>query len=197
MIAVAVICFVTEARRKRVRESMGARVRRSRTPYPRAKTVRPLVRTSTARPGSPSATSPLRRADVTASRSMAGAAPAKRRRARASTDSSMPMRLGDPEAPRRLTLRVELDDHRRLAPHDPRIVARLDDEDARRAVLEPAAVRVFAADVALGEEAEVGMHAVGSADDGLHVRRPAEARRIDRALHAAVSGPDDIEGDAA
>ncbi|HYU41497.1 MAG TPA: hypothetical protein VEQ84_05060 [Vicinamibacteria bacterium] len=109
----------------------------------------------------------------------------------------MPMHLGDAEAPRRLTLGIELDDDRRLAPHDPRIVARLDDEDSRRAELEFAAVRVFAANVALGEEAEVRMHAVGSADDGLHVRRPAEARRVDRALHAAVSGPDDIEGDAA
>src|SRR6266545_987602 len=86
MIAAAVICFVTEASRKRVRGSIGVRVRRSRTPYPRWRTVRPSLRTSTARPGWPSATSPFRSADVAASRSTAGVEPAaKRRRARAST----------------------------------------------------------------------------------------------------------------
>src|SRR5439155_20624340 len=88
MIAAAVICFVTEARRKRVRGSIGARVRSSRTPYPRSKTVRPFLRTSTAKPGSPSATKPFKSADVAASRSMAGAAPAKRRRTRASMRGS-------------------------------------------------------------------------------------------------------------
>ena len=58
------------------------------------------------------------------------------------------MHLGQPEAPRRLTLGVELDDHRRRAPHHPRIVTRLDDEDARRGEVEAAAVRIFAANVA-------------------------------------------------
>src|SRR2546426_6932762 len=85
MIAAAVICLVTEASRKRVRASISLRVRRSRTPYSRSRTVRPLLRTSTARPGWPSATSPFRSADVAASRSTAVAEPAKTRSARAST----------------------------------------------------------------------------------------------------------------
>src|SRR5271157_2066039 len=51
MIQVAVNCLVNEASRKFVFASMGWRVRRSVTPYPRRKTGRPLWTTSTAAPG--------------------------------------------------------------------------------------------------------------------------------------------------
>src|SRR5271166_284623 len=47
----AVNCLVNEARRKFVSASIGRRVRRSLTPYPRRKTGRPLRTTSTAAPG--------------------------------------------------------------------------------------------------------------------------------------------------
>ncbi len=63
----AVNCFVTEARRRLVSGSMRSRDRRSRTPYPRAKTVFPSFRTSTATPGSSGRTCCPIKASVTAS----------------------------------------------------------------------------------------------------------------------------------
>ena len=63
-----------------MRGSIGPRVRRSRTPIARAPAPSGRsCRTSTARPGSPSATSPFRSADVAASRPTAVAEPARRR----------------------------------------------------------------------------------------------------------------------
>src|ERR1700680_4080864 len=51
MMEAAVNCLVNEARRKFVFASMGRRVRRSVTPYPRQKTGCPLRTTRTAAPG--------------------------------------------------------------------------------------------------------------------------------------------------
>src|SRR6266567_7827895 len=51
MIAVAVNCLVNDARRKFVLASMGCRVRRSVTPYPRRKTGLPSRTTRIAAPG--------------------------------------------------------------------------------------------------------------------------------------------------
>ena len=77
------------------------------------------------------------------------------------------MPLRQPEPLRRLAFGVELDHHRRLAPDHPGVVAGLDDEDARGRELEPAAVRVFALDVPLGQEADVGVLAVLGAAAGV------------------------------
>src|SRR5580658_8277732 len=51
MMQAAVNCSVNDARRKLVFASMGCRVRRSVTPYPRRNTGRPLRTTRTAAPG--------------------------------------------------------------------------------------------------------------------------------------------------
>src|SRR6516165_9283569 len=51
MMAMAVNCLVKEASRKLVAASIFASERKSRTPYPRWKMVRPSWRTSTASPG--------------------------------------------------------------------------------------------------------------------------------------------------
>src|ERR1700740_365588 len=51
MMAMAVNCLVKEAKRKFARTSIFVFVHRSRTPYPRSKTVLPFCRTNAARPG--------------------------------------------------------------------------------------------------------------------------------------------------
>src|SRR5574340_1774090 len=78
MIAVAVNCLVTEARRKSVRASMGRRERRSRKPYPREKTVLQRRRTMAASPGASGRTNPSRTATARAT-SIASASLAERR----------------------------------------------------------------------------------------------------------------------
>src|SRR6266571_2550545 len=107
------------------------------------------------------------------------------------------VRRGQPEAGRRLSLVVELDHDRRLLADDPGVVPRLDHDHARRHEVERAAVGVLAADLPAREEAHVRVHAAGRADDRLHVLRPVEAGRVDRALHTAAAGPDDVERHAA
>jgi hypothetical protein len=107
------------------------------------------------------------------------------------------VRLRQAQAARRLALVIELDHHGRLVSDHPRVVARLDDDHAGRDEVEGALVRVFAADMAAREKAHVGVHAVRRADDRLHVLGPTEARRVDRPFHPAVSGPGDVELDAA
>jgi hypothetical protein len=76
-------------------------------------------------------------------------------------------------------------------------VARLDRHDLRCDVVERTAVPVLALDVPAREEADVRVHAEVGSHGGLHVRRPAEAGRIDRPLHAPVSGADDVHRGAA
>src|SRR6266571_2954906 len=59
------------------------------------------------------------------------------------------------------------------------------------------AIPTRTADLPAREEAHVRVHAAGRADDRLHVLRPVEAGRVDRALHPAAAGPDDVERHAA
>ena len=117
------------------------------------------------------------------------------------TENSQPVlmvvRLRESETARRRGFGVELDQHRRLVTHDPRVVSRFHDDHLRCDELEGAAVSIRTLDVAAGQEADVRMHAEGRADERLQVRGPAEARRIDEALHAAVRSPDAVDGDAA
>src|ERR687891_2688614 len=97
------------------------------------------------------------------------------------------------EAPRGALLRVELDEHGGLVAHHPRVVPRLDRDHLRRDVLERAAVAVRTLDVALGEEADVRVHAEPAVDRWPHVRRPAKAGWIDGALHPSAADADDVD----
>ena len=105
----------------------------------------------------------------------------------------MRMFFREPEAARGAFLGVELDENRLLVPDHPRVVAGLEHDDLGRDVFEPAAVVVFALDVSAGEKADVRVHAKLGAGDRLHVCRPAEPGRIDRALDASVSRPDGVD----
>ena len=63
--------------------------------------------------------------------------------------------------------------------------------------VERAPVLVLALDAAAGEEADVGVHAPLAPHRRAHVRRPAEAGRVDGPLHAAVPDLDDLDDDTA
>ena len=103
------------------------------------------------------------------------------------------MLLGEAEAARGALLRVELDEHSGLVTDDPCVVPGLDGDDLRRHVLERAAVGVLPGDVAAGEEAHVRVHAELGLDVRAHVGRPAEARRVDDALHPPVARARDVD----
>ena len=109
----------------------------------------------------------------------------------------MTVRVGQTEAARRLGLGVELKEHGRLLPDDPRIVSGLENDDRRGREVEGAAVRIGSLDVAAGQEADVCVPALGSADDGFHVGGPAKPRRVDDASHPHVAGTHDVDLDAA
>src|SRR5439155_3772458 len=111
----------------------------------------------------------------------------------ARSSRSVPVLLRKAEAARRSLLGVELDQHGLLVADDPGVVTRLDRDHLRRRVVEGTAVGVLAGDVAAGEEADVGVHAELGADARFHVRRPAEARRVDGSLQAAVPDGDEVD----
>src|SRR5215207_5429958 len=100
---------------------------------------------------------------------------------------------GEAEATCRAFLPVELDEDGRLVADDPGVVAGLDRDHLRCHVVELAAVCVFAADVAAGEEAHVSVHAEVGLDVLGHVGRPAKAGRIDGALDASVRRSDGVD----
>src|SRR5712691_6898312 len=98
---------------------------------------------------------------------------------------------------RRGGFRVELDQHRSLLPHHPRVMAWFHHHHVRRDKFKGAAIRIRALDVAAGQEADVHMYAQRRPDERLQVRGPAEARRIDETLDTAVRCLDAVDGDAA
>ena len=107
------------------------------------------------------------------------------------------MLFGEPEAARGALLGVELDENRFLVPDDPRVVTGLQHDDLGRDVFERAAVVVLTLNVSARQEADVRVHAVVRAGNRLHVRRPAESRRIHRALDASVGRTDRVDLGAA
>ena len=107
------------------------------------------------------------------------------------------MLFGEPEAPRSAFLGVELDENRLLVPDHPRVMTGLQYNYLGRDVFERAAVVVLTLDVPAREEADVRVHAEVRAGNGLHVRRPAESRRIHRALDASVGRTDRVDLGAA
>jgi hypothetical protein len=74
-------------------------------------------------------------------------------------------------------------------------VTRFDRNDLRRFALDDAAVGVLDVNLALGEEADVGVHAEVGTDRRLHVLGPVESRWIHHPLDACGAGAGDIELD--
>ena len=92
-----------------------------------------------------------------------------------------------------VSLEVELDQHHRFVPLDPRVVAGLDGNDRRRLVIEGAAVCVLADEVTPSEESDVSMLAELGANVGLDVSRPAATWGVDQAFDSGVSDLADID----
>ena len=103
------------------------------------------------------------------------------------------MFFGKPETARGAFLGVELDENRLFVSHDPRVVARLEHDDLRRDVFERAAVVVLPLDVATREKPDVRVHTELGTGHRLHVRRPAEPRRVDGALDAPVGRANGVD----
>jgi len=72
-------------------------------------------------------------------------------------------------------------------------VAGFDHHDLGSDELPYAAIRKLHMNASANEEANVRVHAVIGAGDGLHVLRPAKADRVDGALDAGVTGADGVE----
>jgi hypothetical protein len=98
-----------------------------------------------------------------------------------------------PAALSRFTFEVELDQHRRLIPHHPPVMAGLYRNHLRSGELKSAAVRVLNMDLAAGQKADVCVLAQISAHDVFHVCGPAETRRVDDTLHPAAAGTRDVK----
>jgi hypothetical protein len=100
-----------------------------------------------------------------------------------------------PEPLDRLAFEVELDEHDRFLADHPAIVAGIDGDNLRRLVLDDTTIRIFNMNLAARQEADMRVHAAISADNRLHVDRPAESGRIDHPFHACRAGPADLELD--
>src|SRR5215831_6433311 len=92
--------------------------------------------------------------------------------------------------------RVELDQHRGLLTHDPRIMPWFHDHHLRRHKVEGTAISIRALDVTAGQETNVRMHAELRAHERFQVRGPAEARWINETLQTTVRRLDTVDSDA-
>jgi len=68
-----------------------------------------------------------------------------------------------------LTLEIEFDHHDGFSADDPAVVSWLDRNDLWRTMLDNASVRIFDVNLAVDQEADVGVHAQLGADHGLHI----------------------------
>src|SRR6266513_1376796 len=86
----------------------------------------------------------------------------------------MPVGVGHAEAADGVLFEVELDQDDRLAADD-------------------TAVRVLDVDLSTDEEPDMSMHTEVGPDDGFHVDRPSEPRRINHALDTSRAGTPNLE----
>src|SRR5436190_16480713 len=105
----------------------------------------------------------------------------------------MPVGVGHAEAADGVLFEVELDQDDRLAADAPAVMARLEGDDLRSTVLDDTAVRVLDVDLSTHEEPDMSMHTEGGPDDGFHVDRPSEPRRINHALDTSRAGTPNLE----
>ena len=107
------------------------------------------------------------------------------------------MRAGHSQPVDRIPLKIELDDHDGLLADNPAVMTRLDRENLWSLVLDHAAVGVLDVNLTTDEESDVGVHTQRRSNDRLHIDGPAEARRVDHALYARLSGTSNLEPDVA
>ena len=81
----------------------------------------------------------------------------------------MAMAVRHAEASRSLFFEIELDHYNRFCADDPAVVAWLDRDDLRSTMLDDASVRILDMNLAVDQEADVGVHAQLRADHGLHI----------------------------
>src|SRR5689334_22979636 len=91
-----------------------------------------------------------------------------------------------------LTLKVELNEHRRFVSDHPPIMPRFDFHNLRSREASLAAVRKLDLNAPFHDEADVSMHAVRRSDRRFDVLGPVETGRIDDALHPTASHPSDV-----
>jgi len=93
----------------------------------------------------------------------------------------------------RVALEIKFNHDGWLAPDHPTIVSRFDGNGLRRGELKSASIGILNMDLAAREEPDVRVLAEFGADNGLHVARPAESRRVNYALHSAVARAGHVE----
>src|SRR5688572_28440442 len=103
------------------------------------------------------------------------------------------MCLGHAHAPDRVTLEIEFDDDGGCVANHPAVMARLDRQELRRAVLDHTAVSVFDVNRSPCEKPYVRMHAERGSADRLHVFRPAEPYWIHHPLDTGLACSADVE----
>jgi ubiquinone/menaquinone biosynthesis C-methylase UbiE len=105
----------------------------------------------------------------------------------------MTMGVWHSKATDRIALEVEFDQHHRLVPHDPTVMAGIDRHNLRRFVFHYATVGILDVNFPSSEEADVCVHAQVSPDNRFHVHRPAESGGIDHAFDARRASTAHIE----
>jgi hypothetical protein len=111
--------------------------------------------------------------------------------------SAVAMGIGHPEAADGVALEVEFDQHHWLLAHNPTIVAWFDRQDLRSLVFHDTTVGIFDMDRALGQEADMGVHAQVGPHKRFHVGRPPESDGVHHALDARRASPSNLKPDTA
>ena len=93
----------------------------------------------------------------------------------------------DAEAVERVVRVVELDQHDRYVADHPRVMTGLDVHGLRRREIERAPVRILAREPTLRDEADVGVHALISADEWFDVLGPSTAHAVHEPFDARVA----------
>ena len=81
----------------------------------------------------------------------------------------MPMAVRHAQPTGGFFFEIELDHHNRFIADDPAVVSWLDRDDLRSTMLDDASVRILDVNLAVDQEADVGVHAQLRADHGLHI----------------------------
>jgi hypothetical protein len=87
----------------------------------------------------------------------------------------------------RVALEIEFDHDRWFIPDDPTIVSWFNRNRPRRGEFKRAPIGVLNMDLPACEKTDVRMLTQFCANEGLHVTRPAESRRVDHPLHPAAA----------
>lgn len=113
--------------------------------------------------------------------------------ARRDTPLIVAMRLRDSKTLSRVFFEIEFDHHGGLVTHHPAVVTRLDRHGLRRGEFDNAPVLVLNVDLSVRQKSNVRVLTEATADDRLHVRGPAKARRIDHAFDAARARANNVD----